>query len=74
MRIFIGMKGNGQYTNTSVRWGDENQYGAYPQANYISGTQSFTHTYAQRGVYTITFTAGNQYSQSNTATMTVYVY
>ncbi|MFA7310038.1 MAG: IPT/TIG domain-containing protein [Candidatus Paceibacterota bacterium] len=67
---------NNTYLTTTVRWGDENNYGAMgPQTTSIQGQQTltFTHSYAQPGTYTVTFTVANIYGQQNVATATVTV-
>jgi len=67
-----------QYITTSVRWGDEHLYGYSPlsQMQYpqVSQTLTFTHSYAQRGTYTIVFTVRGASGRENTASATVYVY
>ena len=60
----------------SVRWGDEGPYGvAQTQSTSLVGVQtiSYTHTYYQRGTFTITFTVTNASGLSNTSTITVTV-
>jgi len=66
------------YTTLSVRWGDENFYGAQttaPQSQYISTAQTFTftHAYSQAGTYTVTFSAIGQNGQEIRSTATVTV-
>jgi len=63
----------------SVRWGDENVYYAaqsVPQTIYNNSTTNvvtFSHSYAQTGTYTITFTVQNSFGQQNTSSITVNV-
>lgn len=69
---------NYTYTTMSVKWGDENYYAsayAVPQSQYLTGNQTFgfNHTYQRDGVYTVVFTATNQYGQVNTSSVTVNV-
>ena len=66
------------HTTLSVRWGDENFYGAQttaPQSQYISTAQTFTftHAYSQAGTYTVTFSAIGQNGQEIRSTATVTV-
>src|SRR3989344_7059709 len=82
----IGMQGTwslnlqsygNQYVTTSVRWGDEYLYGyhatptSYPR---VSQTLTFTHTYTERGTYTVVFTVRDPQGRENTSSITVSVY
>lgn len=64
------------YVSISVQWGDEMNYG-YAMDAYAPQTvqqqNTFTHAYQRAGTYTITFTATDQYGQSNTSTASVQV-
>ena len=67
----------GKGLSYSVLWGDESTI--YPvamtssQANSFVQTSSFTHSYTNPGVYTVTFTVRGQNGQSAQSSMTVQV-
>ena len=67
----------GKGLSYSVLWGDESTI--YPvamtssQANSFVQTSSFTHSYTNPGVYTVTFTVRGQNGQSSQSSMTVQV-
>ncbi len=66
----------GSYLSTSVRWGDENLYGyalGASQPAYVASQNTFTHSYAQAGTYTITFTVTDNFGRATSASATVVV-
>lgn len=66
-----------QYVSTTVEWGDEYLYSygySATPSSYAQGTRSFSHTYYQRGNYTIRFTVRDSQGRESRSTATVNVY
>lgn len=75
---FTASDWSSQYLWIDVKWGDNYWYVPMTASQTLTSqsnqTVTLTHAYAQRGTYTITFTARNQQGQQSTATASVTVY
>lgn len=64
------------YVSVTVDWGDAMPYPMPMAANaayQVTQNNTFSHTYARAGTYTINFTASDSYGRTNSSTATVQV-